>query len=701
MPPPKAPVHPAMVTFHGHGRSDEYAWLRDDNWQQVMRTPEVLKPEIREYLEAENTYASELFGSLEGARKALFEEMKSRIKAEDSSVPAPDGAYAYYQRFEPKSQHPIFCRRANTPDAAEEIMLDVNVEAEGKTFFRVVAAEHSTDHSRLVYAQDDTGSEIHTLVVKDLGSGEILERNITTASGDVTWANDNQTIFYTVLDENHRPSMVFRHRIGDDPAKDVMVYEETDPGFFVGIGKTESRRFIVIHAHDHVTSEIHVIEADRPEEPPRMLAAREPGTEYQVTHHGDRFLIRTNADGAEDYKIVESPVTGGARETWTDFIAHEPGRLLLMMGVFQEFFARMERVDALPRIVIHRFADGDEHQISFEEEAFNLHMVPVHEFETTVMRFAYSSLATPTEIYDYDMAARTRDLRKRQEIPSGHDPSQYVVRRLASRSFDGEMVPISVLHAKDTPIDGSAPLLLYGYGAYGMSMPASFSPNRFSLVDRGFVYAIAHVRGGMEKGYRWYRDGKGRKKSNTFLDFIGAAEYLIKQKYTAPQRIAAHGASAGGLLVGAVLNLRPDLFGAAVAEVPFVDVLNTMLDDTLPLTPPEWPEWGNPLANKNDYRTILSYSPYDNVTHLPYPHLLVTAGLSDPRVTYWEPAKWVARLRVRKVGSGLVVLKTNMGAGHGGVSGRFAKLDEIAFNYIFLLRVFNRLDPEDEPAEPS
>ncbi|MBT3395784.1 MAG: S9 family peptidase [Alphaproteobacteria bacterium] len=701
MPPPKAPVHPDLPKFHDHGRADEYSWLRDDNWQQVMRTPEVLKPEIREYLEAENTYAEDLFGGLNGAKAKLVEELKGRIKADDQSVPAPDGDYSYYQRFEAESQHPIFCRRNIALGSDEEVMLDVNVEAAGKSFFRVVAVEHTSDHGRLVYAQDDTGSEMHTLVVKNLATGDIIDDSISNASGDVVWAEDHETFFYTVLDENHRPSKVFRHRAGDDPENDVLVYEESDPGFFVSIGKTESRRFVVIHAHDHVTSEVHVIEAAQPTQAPRVLAVREPGVEYQISHHGDRFLLRTNADGAEDYKIVETPVDSGAKETWTDLLAHEPGRLVLNLGVFKDFFIRLERVNALPRIVVHQFSDGEEHEIAFDEEAFDLHMVPVHEFDTTTMRFAYSSLATPTEVYDYDMAARTRDLRKRQEIPSGHDPDNYVVRRLNARSYDGKFVPISVVYAKDTPLDGTAPALLYGYGAYGMSMPASFSPNRFTLVDRGFVYAIAHVRGGMEKGYQWYADGKGKKKTNTFLDFIGAAEHLVSQKFTSPKRIAAHGASAGGLLVGAVLNLRPELFGAAVAEVPFVDVLNTMLDDTLPLTPPEWPEWGNPLENKDDYRTILSYSPYDNITKMPYPHILATAGLSDPRVTYWEPAKWVARMRARKVGDGLIILKTNMGAGHGGVSGRFAKLEEIAFIYLFLLRVFNHLDPEEEPIETS
>ena len=701
MPPPKAAVHPVTQTHFGHSRTDEYAWLRDDNWQQVMRSPDALRAEVREHLEAENAYAAEFFAGTQGAREALFLEMKARIKADDSSVPAPDGPYAYYQRFEAQSQHPIYCRRAGAAGAAEEVMLNVNDLAAGKGFFRVVAAEHSTDHRRLVYAEDSSGSEMHTLVVKDLASGEILERDIQDASGDVVWAADSETFFYTSLDENHRPSKVHSHRVGEDKANDRLVYEEQDPGFFVSIGKTESRRFVVIHAHDHVTSEVHVVEADAPAEAPRLLAAREPGIEYGVTHHGERFLIRTNADGAEDYKVVQAPVTGGARETWTDFIPFEAGRLILMAQTYQDFFARLERVDGLPRIVVHRFAGGDEHQVAFAEEAFNLHMVPGHEFDTPVMRFAYSSLSTPTEIYDYDMAERSRELRKRQEIPSGHDPAQYTVRRLMAPAADGERVPVSVLHAKGMALDGSAPLMLYGYGAYGAAMPASFSPNRFSLVDRGFVYAIAHVRGGMEKGYRWYREGRGRNKPNTFSDFIAAAEHLIDEGYSALGRVAAYGASAGGLLVGASLNLRPDLFGAAVAEVPFVDVLNTMLDEALPLTPPEWPEWGNPGADEDAYKTILSYSPYDNVGALDYPPVLVTAGLSDPRVTYWEPAKWVAKLRAQGASGNPVVLKTNMGAGHGGVSGRFAKLDEIAMIYVFLLKVFDLLGKVEVPADPS
>ena len=690
--PPKAPQHLLTHTFHDHERTDEYAWLRDDNWQQVMQDPTLLRPEIRAYLEAENAYAAEVLAEVAEAEKALFEEMKARLKPEDSSVPAPDGEYAYYQRFEAASQHPIFCRKHNRADSAEEVILDANAEAEGKRFFRVSAAEHSPDHRLLAYAADEKGSEHHTVVVRDIATGAVLEDTVRNAAGSVEWANDSATFFYAVLDEHHRPSRVFRHTVGEDSDADALVYAEPDAGFFVGAFRTESRRFLTISAHDHVTSEVRVVDLASPAIEPRLLAPRDPGVEYHPSDHGQQFLIHTNAGGAEDFKIVEAPIDDAARENWRDVVPHRPGCLLLMVRVFAGYLARLERVDGLARIVIRRFSDGEEHTISFDEEAYDLSIVPGYEYETTTLRFVYSSPATPREIYDYDMERRERVLRKRQEIPSGHDPSRYVTRRLMATAPDGEQVPISVLYARDVPLDGTAPLLLYGYGAYGAAMLASFSPNRFSLVDRGFVYAIAHIRGGADRGYRWYREGRGANKPNTFSDFIAAAEHLIAGRFSSAGRIAAFGGSAGGMLVGAAVNQRPDLFGAIVAEVPFVDVLNTMTDSNLPLTPPEWPEWGNPVEDEAAYRTILSYSPYDNVEARDYPPMLVTAGLSDPRVTYWEPAKWVARLRARKTDSNPLLLKTNMEAGHAGASGRFAKLEEIATIYAFLLKVLGRLD---------
>jgi oligopeptidase B len=701
MQPPKAAQRPHSVTLHGHERTDPYAWLRDENWQQLMQKPEVLKPEIRKYLEAENAYTARVLKDAEPAMAALVEEMKGRIKRDDSSVPAKDGPYQYYQRFETNSQHPIFCRNRRIVDErggpsfswtqTEEIILDVNRLAQGKPFFRVSAAEQSPDHKLLAYSADDKGSETHTIFVRDLATGEVIDETITNSDGSVEWANDSATLFYCVLDDNHRPSRIYRHRIGQKQSKDVLVYDEKDPGFFVGLGKTESRRFIVINTHDHVTTEFWVIDADDPARAPRLLAKRTPGVEYHATHNGSRFYIQNNADGAEDFKIDVAPVEDAERANWQPLIAHKPGTLLLGMRMTARFLARLERVDGLPRIVIRRLEDDAEHTIAFEEEAYDLGILPGFEYATTTLRFAYSSPTTPPEVYDYDMETRTRVLRKRQVVPSGHDPKQYVSRRLMAPSVDGEMVPITVLHRRDTPIDGSAPLVLYGYGAYGASMPSGFTPNRFCLVDRGFVFAVAHIRGGTERGYRWYREGRLNKKPNTFRDFIATAEHLIAQRYTSQGSIAAWGGSAGGLLVGAVLNQRPDLFKAAVAEVPFVDVLNTMTDGSLPLTPPEWPEWGNPITDADAYRTILGYSPYDNVAAKAYPNIIVTAGLADPRVTYWEPAKWVAKLREKKTDSNLLLLKTNMAAGHAGAAGRFSKLEEIALNYAFLLKVFGRL----------
>ena len=511
---------------------------------------------------------------------------------------------------------------------------------------------------------------------------------IERCSGGFTWAADHQTLFYTVLDDNHRPCKVLRHRIGTDPADDVLVYVEPDAGFFLNVAITESRRFVVIDAHDHVTSEVRLVDADRPESAPVVVAERDPNTEYDVSHHADRLLILTNADGAEDFKIVETPVASPGRAHWVDLVPHRPGVLIAGFDVYARWLVRLERENALPRIVVRDLENGEEHEIAFDEEAYSLGLAGGYEFDTDTLRFTYSSMTTPEHVYDYDMRTRERVVRKVQEVPSGHDPADYVTRRIMAASHDGEAVPVSVLHHRDTALDGSAPLLLYGYGSYGMSMPASFATTRLSLVDRGFVYAIAHVRGGTERGYGWYTDGKLAKKPNTFHDFIAAAHALADRGFTRRGRIAIHGGSAGGLLVGACANMAPELFHAVIAEVPFVDVLNTICDDSLPLTPPEWPEWGNPLESETAYDCIAAYSPYDNVEAKDYPHIIATAGLTDPRVTYWEPAKWVAKLRAAKTDDRLLVLHTNMEAGHGGAAGRFDRLKETALVYAFVLHVF-------------
>ncbi|MDP6603860.1 MAG: S9 family peptidase [Rhodospirillales bacterium] len=687
--PPVAPRRPAKSVRHGDTQIDDYAWLRDDNWEAVMRDPGVLTPGIRAYLEAENAYAEAALAPDAELRGTLVQEMRARIKEDDSTVPATDGAFAYYTRYDSGGQHPVFCRHP-IRGGGEEILLDANEEAKGHAFYRLATCIHSPDHRLLAYTVDLNGSEYYEVHFRDLETGTELADRMTRAQGDIVWAGDSRTVFYTVHDDHHRPSRVFRHAIGDDPDDDVLVYEESDPGFFVGIDKTESRAFVLIVAHDNTTTEVRILDADAPSAEARLIALREPGIEYDVADVEDRFLIRTNADGAEDFKIVEAPIASPTPDAWTDVVPHRLGSLIRAQLAFADHLVRLERIDGRPRIVVRRLATAEEHEIAFDEDAFELGIVPGYEFATTTLRFIYTSPTTPRRTYDYDMETRGRTLRKEDVIPSGHDPDAYCAERIFAISHDGERVPVSILRSRDAVVDGESPLLLYGYGSYGFATPASFSANRFSLVDRGFIYAIAHVRGGMERGYRWYREGKLAKKTNTFLDFIAAAEALIEAGYARAGNIAAHGGSAGGMLVGAVANMRPDLFRAIVAEVPFVDVLNTMCDAALPLTPPEWGEWGNPITDADAYRTILAYSPYENVCAQAYPSILALAGISDPRVTYWEPAKWVAKLRAIKTDDNLVVLRTNMTAGHAGASGRFDRLEEVALVYAFLLTAFER-----------
>jgi oligopeptidase B len=690
MKPPVAERRPVTTTHHNIARVDEYGWLRADNWQTVVRDPAALAPNIRAYLEAENSYAAHEMADVEALRLVLFKEMRGRIKEDDSSVPAPDGDFAYATRYAHGAEHPMVIRtRRDGTD--ERVLLDANQMSAGKAYFRLGGFAHSPDHRHVAYAVDEKGNEYFTLRIRDAETGTDLDDVIPETGGGAVWANDGKTLFYVWIDENHRPAKVFRHVVGTDPKDDVAVYSEADPGFFIAVGKTESRKFIVIESHDHETSEVHLLDADQPLGALRLVEPRQTGLEYSVSHDGDTLYILTNADGAEDFKIVTAPVSAPGRGNWRDLVPHVAGRLILDVTVYRRHLVRLERESSLPRIVIRALASGAEHAIAFDEEAYSLGTIEGFAFDTATLRFSYSSMTTPTRIYDYNMDTRERVLLKEEEVPSGHNPDDYVTRRVFAPAADGETVPVSLLYRKGTKLDGSAPLLLYGYGAYGISMPASFGITRLSLVDRGFVYAIAHIRGGKDKGYRWYADGRREKKPNTFTDFIAAARYLIDQKFTSKGRIVGWGGSAGGLLIGAVANMAPELFGGLIAEVPFVDTLNTMLDATLPLTPPEWPEWGNPLTSADDYRLIASYSPYDNVRPQNYPAMLALAGLSDPRVTYWEPAKWVAKLRAMKTDTNVIVFRTNMDAGHGGASGRFDRLHETAFATAFALKAVGRV----------
>ena len=687
--PPRPEKRPVSDTHHGVTRTDDYAWLRAANWQEVFRDPSVLDPEIRAHLEAENAYQAALMADTADLQKALFAEMKGRIKEDDSSVPMKDGPYAYGSSFRLGGEQPRYFRTPRE-GGEEAILLDGDAEAAGKAYFRLGGIDHSPDHRRLLWAYDDKGSEFYTLRVRNLEDGGDLGELVADTGGSGAWTAGSDGFFYTRLDPNHRPSKLFFHAVGTDPAQDRLIYEETDPGFFMNVGGTRSNEWILIGINDHETSEYRILPADEPSAEPKLVAARENGLQYDLEEGGDIFFVLTNADGAKDFKIMTAPASDPVRANWKELVPHEPGRLILSVLAFKDFVVRLERKDGLPRIVVRERASGEEHLISFPEEAFSLGLSGAYEYDTEVMRFTYSSMTTPAQVFDYDMRTRQRTLLKTQEVPSGHDASRYVTRRLMAPSQDGELVPVSLLYRADTPLDGTAPCLLYGYGSYGITIPASFNTNCLSLVDRGFVYAIAHVRGGKDKGYAWYEDGKRAKKQNTFKDFIAAARFLVGEGYTGHDRIVAQGGSAGGMLMGAVANMAPEAFGGIVAEVPFVDVLTTMLDETLPLTPPEWPEWGNPIASAEDYRTIAAYSPYDNVAALDYPPILAVAGLTDPRVTYWEPAKWAARLRELKAGDNPVLFRINMDAGHAGASGRFSRLEEVAYTYAFALKVTGR-----------
>lgn len=678
--PPIARKQPKTLDQLGRRRTDDYAWMKDDNWQKVLRDPATLRPDIAEHLKAENAYTDAMLGATKALQADLFAEMKGRIKEDDSSVPAPDGPWEYYVRYQEGAQHPIRARRPRGAEVGEEILLDEETLAKGKAYFQVGGASHSPDHRLYAWAADEQGSEYYTVRVRDLITGEDLPGAMESAYGDFTFSPDSQWLFWIWRDENARPAKVFRR-----PARggaDVLVYEEKDEGMFLGVGTTSDDSHVVIHVGDQETTEIWVIPAGDPAAAPVCIAPRTTGLRYEADHWSDRWVIRTNADGAVDFKLCVSSDPLPVRASWQDFVPHQPGRYITGFAAYAGHLVRLERVNALDQMAVMT-RDGDEHIVGFAEEAYALHLEGGLEYDTTVTRFVYQSPTTPRQWFDYDMATRQRSLRKTQEVPSGHDPDAYVARRLYAKAPDGEEVPITLLMRRDTPVDGSAPLLLYGYGSYGHAMDASFSIRNLSLVDRGWIWATAHIRGGSDKGWGWFMDGRKAKKTNTFIDFIACAEHLVAENYATKGQIAAYGGSAGGMLMGAVANMRPDLWGAIIAAVPFVDVLNTMSDASLPLTPPEWPEWGNPLTDAEAYDTIASYSPYDQVGAKAYPAILATGGLSDPRVTYWEPAKWVARLRDQTTGEAPILLKINMEAGHGGASGRFDFLKEIALDYAF------------------
>ena len=683
--PPVAQKIPHRIEQLGRVRTDDYAWMKDENWQQVLRDPKTLRADVREHLDAENAYTKAVLAETEALQAQLFAEMKGRIKEDDSSVPAPDGPFDYYVRYDLGAEHPVHGRRPRGAETGEEVLLDEQALSQGKAYFSVGGAHHSPDHKLYAWAVDEQGSEYYQVRVKDLATGQEVGPPIESAYGDFCFSPDSQWLFWIWRDENARPAKVFRRaaRPGpDEGGDDVLVYDEADDGMFLGVGVTADDSHILIHVGNQETTELWLIPAADPTAHPVVAEPRQVGVKYAIEHWTDRWVIRTNADGAVDFKLCVSEAAVPARSTWRDWIAHRPGHYVAGFAAFANHLVRAERVNALDTLVVTA-RDGAEHIVSFDEEAYALNLEGGYEYDTTTTRFVYQSPTTPRQTFDYDMATRERTLRKTQEVPSGHDPSRYVARRLFAKASDGQEVPVTLLMLKDTPQDGSAPVLLYGYGSYGHAMEPSFSIRNLSLVDRGWIWATAHIRGGSDKGWGWFLDGRKEKKPNTFTDFIACAEHLVAEGYASKGRIAAYGGSAGGMLMGAVANLRPDLWGAIIAAVPFVDVLNTMSDTSLPLTPPEWPEWGNPIEDPAAYDLIASYSPYDQVAAKAYPPILATGGLSDPRVTYWEPQKWVARLREHTTGDAPILLKINMEAGHGGASGRFDFLKEIALDYAF------------------
>jgi len=687
--PPIARAEETVRRYHDLTLPDPYAWLRTADWQAALRDPAALEAPIREHLEAENAYAEAALSDVKALRATLKAELRGRIKEREASVPLPDGPYAYYVRYAEGQQHPLYCRcpRDGAEDE-EEVLLDGNVAAERQDFFKVGQAAHSPDHRYFAYAVDLTGSEYHRLRVRDLADGREHDLGAANLQGDIAWANDGRTLVYTALDDNHRPSRVYRARV--DGGAHELVHEESDPAFYLGVERTESRRYIVIAGADHSdTAEVRLLDADAPDGPARLLRARETGLDYRVAERRGELFILTNADGARDYKLVTAPADAPDKATWRELVPHRPGVLIRDMLLLDGYLVRLEMADALPRIVVRELESGAEHTVTLDapDPGYALGLEAGYEFAATRLRLTYSSPRQPRRTYDYDLTARRLVLRKEQEVPSGHDPEAYVVRRFAVAGHDGAEVPVTLLHRKDCPPDGTRPLLLYGYGAYGIAIPAGFAPDRFSLVDRGMAYAIAHVRGGTERGYGWYLDGKLESKTNTFRDFLAVADDLVARGLVRAGDIVANGRSAGGMLMGVAANWRPELFRAVVAEVPFLDVLNTMCDASLPLTPPEWSEWGNPLDDPEACRRIAAYSPYDNVRSQAYPAILATAGIADPRVTYWEPAKWVARLRANTTGEAPILLHVNMTAGHAGAAGRFARLDEVALVQAFILKV--------------
>jgi oligopeptidase B len=688
--PPVAARRPAVLTAHGDERVDDWFWLRERE-----------NPDVRAYLEAENAYTEAVSAPLAPLRERLFEEIKSRVQETDASAPVRRGEWEYFSRTIEGRQYPIHCRRpARTPglpdpdaqpgtEPGEIVIVDENDLADGHEYFALGGFSPSPRQDWLAYSVDTSGAERYELRFRSLETGEDLPETVPDVYYGIAWASDDRTVFYTRPDDAMRPWQVWRHTIGTPAADDALVLQEDDDRFYAGVHRTRTGAFVVIDLGSKITSEVWLVDADDATSEPRLVTPRVQGVEYSVEHHATedtsgRLFVLTNDGGAENFKLMVAPVTSPGRESWTEVVPHRPAVRLEGVQAFAGHLVRSEREEGLEQIVVHDLDTGDVHTVAMPDPVYSAWVGANLEFDTGTLRFDYTSMVTPVSTYDYDVVDREAVLVKRQPVP-GYEPTEFETQRLWATATDGRRIPISIVHRRGLERDGTAPALLYGYGSYEASMDPSFSSARVSLLQRGVLFAIAHVRGGGELGRSWYEEGKLERKPNTFTDFVAAAEHLIAEGYTSPQHLAARGGSAGGLLMGAVANLRPDLFRAIVAEVPFVDVVSTILDETLPLTVIEWEEWGNPVADAEIYRVMKSYSPYDNVTAQDYPALLVTGGLNDPRVQYWEPAKWVAKLRATSTGTRPLLLKMEMGAGHAGPSGRYDAWRDEAFVLAFVL----------------
>ncbi len=677
---PVAEKIPVTLTTAGHKRVDNYYWLKErDN------------PNVIAYLEAENAYTDAMMSDVKGLREQLFTEITSRIKQDDQSVPYFKNGYYYYTRYEKGGEYPLYCRKKGSPDAAEEIMLNCNVAAKGHDYFHVGAYEVSPNNETLAYSVDTISRRLYTIMFKDLRTGKDLNVHIDDTDGNMAWANDNKTLFYCLKDtETLRSDKLMVHRSGSNQP-DKLLFEETDEAYDLMVYRSKSDKMIILLVYNNTSTEYRFLNADDPDGKFRVVQPREDNLEYQITHYGDKFYVVTNYK-AENFRLMETSVSAPSRENWKEVIPHRSDVLLEEIELFNDFMVVAERKNGLVNLRIRSMLGNGEHYLDFGEEVYTAGISYNPLFDTDLLRFSYSSLTTPNSTYDYNMRTHKKTLLKQQEVVGGYNPDEYVAKRLYAPTTDGKRVPVSLVYRKDIPLTGHTPLLLYGYGSYGVNVEPDFNSARISLLDRGFVFAIAHIRGGCYLGRQWYEDGKLLHKRNTFTDFIACAEHLVSEKYTDTEHLFAMGGSAGGLLMGAVINMRPDLFKGVIAAVPFVDVITTMSDKTVPLTTGEYVEWGNP-EEEPYYQYMMSYSPYDNVKAQDYPNMLVTTGLHDSQVQYWEPAKWVAKLREFKTDRNLLLLHTNMGAGHGGASGRFERYRETALEYAFLCKLIGSPSP--------